>query len=121
MFGTRDHTRFSLNTNAYPLEVAPSYDFLEYAARCCVYVFVFPDADDEPAGLGQSFVGVSIASHVSIELLRPPLCVSFGRGFVLGAAVPKAAIDEHRNFGGAEDDVGASPHPGQHAPVNTEA
>jgi hypothetical protein len=73
-------------------------------------VVVFPGADDNPACGCQALVGVGVAGFVRRYLGWPVPAVGGGPGVaVLGAAVPEAAVDVHRDPGRAEDDVGAAP------------
>ncbi len=55
---------------------------------------MLPDADDFPAFAAEPAGDALIAAHVVFALFVPELPVGFGAGVALGAAVPKAPIDE---------------------------
>lgn len=65
-----------------------------------------PGSDYLPPPALQGFSMASIARAVAVDLLNPIVAVRLrGQGPVLGAAVPKAAVDENNQLGPAEDDV----------------
>jgi len=64
-------------------------------ARSDSRVFVFPDSNDNPAGLLEGAVHSIVAFPVRKQLWCPVVAVSRWRGSMLAAAVPVAAIYEH--------------------------
>lgn len=69
-------------------------------------VFVFPDPDHRPAGLGQRCIGNSVSVHVPLQLRRPVPVVRGGHSPVLRADMPEASIDEDSHLPGSKDHVG---------------
>jgi len=79
--------------------------------------FVLPDSDDLPSGgLERGIVG-AIASDVARELRLPEADVRLRMGRVFGAAVPEAAVDEHRHARGSEHEVGTDAAAGEVKPA----
>lgn len=70
--------------------------------------FMGPNPHDGPAGIDEPTIGVAIARNVAFDFCAPPLAIVFGPGSVFGAPVPKAAIDEHSNFGCRKGNVDRS-------------
>jgi hypothetical protein len=67
--------------------------------------FMSPYSDDCPASSIETPVGVTVPGNVLFDF-RPPKCaVVFRPGPVLGASVPKAAVDEHSNLRKREGNV----------------
>ena len=67
----------------------------------------FPDGDGRPAHLGKRVDGSAVALDVATELCLPKLNVALGLARVaLGAAVPKATVDEDGDLAAGEGDVG---------------
>jgi hypothetical protein len=53
------------------------------------------------------------------KLLGPPDAVAFDGCFVACAAMPKAAIDKHRDARGYEHEIRVSPYVIEHSPMNS--
>jgi hypothetical protein len=66
---------------------------------------MLPDPDDLPTCRGQQAVDPIVSLSIPIELRTPILAVCLRRPSVVGAAMPEAAIDEHRDSLGREHDV----------------
>jgi hypothetical protein len=72
--------------------------------------FVLPRPDYGPSSFGEAAVGVPVAFPVAGDLGWPVPAVGGRVGVaVLSAPVPEAAVYEHGDLDGAEDDVGAPP------------
>jgi hypothetical protein len=69
---------------------------------------VFPDADDLPAGLAQSAVGVRVTAAVLLDLSSPEGGVGTRLGAMLGAPVPVATINEDDHPRKSKDNVRAA-------------
>jgi hypothetical protein len=89
-----------------------------YAGSCLAWLFVFPDADDCPAGRVESAAGVGVSLAVAGDLRLPVPVVDPGLYAVLGTAMPKAAIDEDRHVRAGEDDVSDPGQPCERATVD---
>lgn len=76
--------------------------------RRALRVLMLPDPEHRPPQFDEMRVGFSVALDVAGELGGPPRSVGLGRGLVLGASVPKAAVDEHGDLLLREHDVCAS-------------
>jgi hypothetical protein len=77
-------------------------------------VLVLPEPEDRPAESSEVVVRLTVPRDVLRELLGPPAAVRHRGSPVLGAGVPEAPVDEHRQATPGERDVGASTsHPGQ--------
>lgn len=63
---------------------------------------VFPHADDDPPGVTEAAVGISVAGSVSSDLGSPECGVCLGRSAVPRASMPVAAIDEDCDAGPGE-------------------
>lgn len=59
-------------------------------------VLMLPDPQHRPTKIAQLPALPGVPLDIRLELVLPPLAVVAGRGSVLGAPVPEAAIDEHR-------------------------
>lgn len=71
-------------------------------------VGVFPDPDHGPASRAEEFVRCDVATTVGFDFLHPPFAVVLRERLVLRAAMPEAAVHEHRNVCTGKDDVGAA-------------
>ena len=80
-----------------------------------------PNSQDSPSGGGQCAFVFEITSAGGLQLVSPPVGVGLGEGGVLGAPVPKAAVDEHGHTGAGEDDVGLAAESGHRPTVLEEA
>lgn len=69
---------------------------------------VLPDAHDGPASLDERAINQTVSRNVALELRLPVLRVGPGVGRVLGAPMPEAPVDEDRDPGAREYDIG--PH-----------
>jgi hypothetical protein len=69
-------------------------------------ILVFPYTDDSPPCVPQSLIGVGVAGNIAIDFGSPKFGVLLGWPVVLRASVPEAAVEENRNPGAGEDDVG---------------
>lgn len=76
------------------------------AVRHGVGMFVRPRTDHAPVGFGQVFGLSRVPSAVLCELSLPVLRVRGGCSRVLGAPVPPAPVNEHRQALPREDDIG---------------
>jgi hypothetical protein len=82
-------------------------------------ILVLPNPDGEPARRGELRVGVTIATGDATKLQAPPAGVGLGEVAVLGAGVPEAPVDEHRDPRAAQQDVDTpTPVPTRHGPVD---
>jgi hypothetical protein len=63
-----------------------------------LWILVFPDPEANPSGVFELLVGVAVTRYVAAHLVRPELRVCHGYGVVFRAPVPKASIEEDRNF-----------------------
>jgi hypothetical protein len=70
---------------------------------------VFPEAQHSPPAGCQLGIRSTIPSNVGVELLRPPLAVGPRPCRVIGAAVPKAPIDENNQTQCPPHYVGLAP------------
>lgn len=66
---------------------------------------MLPHADRDPACFFKLLIGVSVACPVSRDLVRPPRCVRSRHAFVMGTAVPEAAVYKDCYPRPEEDDV----------------
>jgi len=78
-----------------------------------IEVLMFPDPQDSPSRFFKDVIRLRVSLHVSSQLRLPPFLVRCGHRAVFGAAVPEAAIYEHRNTLAGEHDVRLSAEPGQ--------
>ena len=88
-----------------PLE-SPVADDRLHTISCSDGIFVFPDPDNCPAGLGQQGIGCAVAPHVGVEFVAPPVRIGLGEGLVFGASVPEASVHKNSDPGPSEDDIG---------------
>jgi hypothetical protein len=58
---------------------------------------MLPDANDQPAGISQELVLLSIPSGVALKLGGPESSVRDRYLAMLGTSVPEAAIDKYRD------------------------
>lgn len=68
-------------------------------------ILVLPGSQDLPAGFPKLRVGISISALVGLDLLAPEVGIAGGPGRVLGAAMPKAAVNEDCHSRSDESDV----------------
>jgi hypothetical protein len=102
-----------------PLAKSPCLDEVGDAEGGLVRVLVFPDPRHGPAGVMQAFVGVGVPGAVSGDLGRPVPAINVVPSLaMLLAAVPEAAIHEHRHPLGGEHDVGDAGKPRKRASVD---
>lgn len=69
---------------------------------------MFPMADYSPAGGGEPSVGLGVALTVLYNLQIPVVAVGSWALIVIRATMPKAAVNEDRDLGPGEDDVGCA-------------
>jgi hypothetical protein len=74
---------------------------------------VFPKAKDDPPVAGEAPVGVAIPSPITFDLFAPPRGIRFWPCAMDRTAVPKAAVDEHRDLRTEERDVSATARSGE--------
>lgn len=67
--------------------------------------YVFPQANDLPAGCVESLVDPVVALDILAELRVPVPFVGRRLAPVVGACVPEASVDEHRDLACGEDDI----------------
>lgn len=72
-----------------------------------MFEFVFPDAEDAPLGGAEGEVHALVAGDVGGEFIFPKGTVPFRLGPMDRAAMPEAAVDEHRHPRFCEDKIGA--------------
>ena len=60
-------------------------------------ILVLPEPQDGPAGLLQISGRLGVSFDVAGDLVSPVLAIGGGLRVVIGAAVPVAAVDEHRD------------------------
>ena len=71
------------------------------------FQFTFPDGPNVPSKIEQSFPFRSIPFHISLKLRFPVIDIRFRhRGVAIWAPMPKAPMDEYRNFPPGITDVG---------------
>jgi hypothetical protein len=78
---------------------------------------MLPDAQDRPAQGAQAAVDPAVARSVGPDLARPEGAPARGQPMMEGAAVPEAAVDEHRQPDRGEGEVGAAGQPQAAAPT----
>ena len=82
-------------------------DLFHRGVDAVLFEFAFPDGYGRPAHFGECCHGSSVALDVAPELCFPKLNVALGLARIaLGAAVPKAAVDEDGDLASGEGDVG---------------
>jgi hypothetical protein len=72
-----------------------------------VWVLVLPDSDHGPARGCEGRVVPPVPVFVASKLCSPVEAISLRTGAMVGTSVPEAAVDENRELGSREDDVGA--------------
>jgi hypothetical protein len=82
-------------------------------ARDTLHIVMGPSAYHCPTLACEGSICVRIASAIRLDLRSPPLGVRFRPRTVRRTAVPEAAVDEDRDAGTREEQVGATPHRGQ--------
>ena len=75
-------------------------------------VLVFPDAKDQPSRLGKRSGEEDVPGAGPCDLSAPPFSIRLGPRCMLGAAVPKTAVDEYRHLRPHEQYVWVAPHAG---------
>ena len=102
-----------------PLAVSCGLDRRLDRLRDLLRSFMLPVAQHNPPGVDQCPVRLGVALTVAHDLLLPVVGMGLGRrSAVLGAAVPEAAVDEHRDLEACEDDVGPAAQVGKGAGVD---
>src|SRR4051794_9147798 len=74
-----------------------------------------------PVSSPQEPVRIAVPGDVGFELVGPPLRVRFGSRAMSRASVPETTVDEDRDAGACEDDVGATTHAGDDYAVDSVA
>jgi hypothetical protein len=69
---------------------------------------MLPNANDTPTRRRQPTICLPVATHVSTKLPPPPLTIGAREAAMTSAAVPEAAVDEHGDAGGHEQQVNLS-------------
>jgi len=80
-----------------------------YAVCSLARWLVFPDANASPASLPEELTCFDVTNPVHLNLVEPEGRVPTRVSSMLRASVPKAAVDEHRDLGSREDNVGLTP------------
>ena len=81
-------------------------------------VLVLPEACDVPSRLLESFIGVPVASLVSLDLCSPVGGVLLWPGPMDRATMPEAAVDEDRHTFPGENDIDLSANTGENASLH---
>ena len=82
-------------------------DLFHGGVDAVLFELTFPDGDARPAHLGKCVDGSAVALDVATELCLPKLNDALGLARVaLGAAVPKAAVDEDGDLAPGKGDIG---------------
>ena len=82
-------------------------DLFHRGVDAVFFEFAFPDGYGRPAHLSERCHSSTVALDVATELCLPKLNVALGLAWVaLGAAVPKATVDEDGDLAAGEGDVG---------------
>lgn len=82
-------------------------DLFHGSVDAVFFEFAFPDGYGCPAHLSERCHRGAIALDVATEFCFPKLNIAFGlTGVALGAAVPKATVDEDGDFAPGEGDIG---------------
>jgi hypothetical protein len=71
---------------------------------------VFPDADYQPSVRLEGSGGALVAVNIALKLGRPVTRVDPWVAAVLGAAMPKASIDEDCDLAASKDDIWSDTH-----------
>lgn len=72
-------------------------DRLLHAVGRRLGILVLPEPQDGPAGLSQIGRRLGVSFDIAGDLVGPIPAIGGGWDVVLGAAVPVAAVDEHRD------------------------
>jgi hypothetical protein len=83
--------------------------------------FVFPEAEDRPSFAFQLLLYAAVTLNVTADLLAPEIAIALGHYTVLGASVPEAAVYEHRNLCGFENQVRSTDDTGAEAISHAES
>ncbi len=78
-----------------------------------------PESEHRPATRAQDLGRLDIALTIPVNLYSPKLLIGFGRHIVMGAAVPKASVDEDRDATLGEQHVGRATQIGLHTGVDS--
>jgi hypothetical protein len=84
-----------------------------------VGILVLPDPHDIPSSLTQLSIRVLVSAPIRFDLLAPEIFIAGGPGRVLGAAMPKAAVDENRHPRGGKGNVSAATFVGEDRGVHS--
>lgn len=77
---------------------------------CCpIRVLVLPNADDQPASLGQGSIGVAVPYNICLKLASPPDPVGAWRRRMLRTAMPEATVHKDRDTLACKCDVDCAP------------
>ncbi len=98
----------------------PAVELVLDAICDCCGIVVLPRAEDPPALSRQDRLVPGVALPVRQQLPSPQLGVGLRELHVLLAVVPEAAVDEDRDPGAWEHEVGADTAPAAHLPVDEE-
>jgi hypothetical protein len=79
---------------------------------------VLPEPENPPSSRSKQAIVLTVARHVSVELLRPPVLVQCRAGGVQRATMPKASVNEHGEVELRKYDVGLAPHSLQRPPMD---
>src|SRR4051794_17086537 len=82
---------------------------------------VLPNADHIPSEPSEGCIRLGVAAPIRGDLVTPPSSVCFRLNAVVRTPVPEAAIDEDRNLGGGENDVGAPLRESRNRVIDAEA
>ena len=67
---------------------------------------MLPSPDDQPSVPAEAFLRAAVPGDVRVEFGPPPLGVCLRGHGVIGASVPEAAVDEDRDAGPGQGNVG---------------
>ncbi len=79
---------------------------------------MFPDAQYAPSFCAKLSIHPAITSHVAVELRFPEVEVAFWAILMLRAAMPEAAVNEHRKLDLREGEVWSPNHGVMSSPAN---
>ncbi|OJY43454.1 MAG: hypothetical protein BGP08_01335 [Rhizobiales bacterium 64-17] len=89
------------------MKIFPRNDFQNTAddSRNVLLHFMFPNPDDLPSISSQLRRNPSIARDVAVQLIAPEFVVRFRLHTMLGASMPKAAVNENDQSPSSKCDV----------------
>ena len=93
-------------------------DGYSYLFSSLFKILMLPEAHDVPSCLSESFIGVPVASLVSVDLCSPVGAVLLWPGPMDRATMPEAAVDEDRYAFPRENDVDLSANTGENASLH---